>query len=345
MIDPCPPKRRRDLVVLATGVGLFAAPALAQQAPRTAVPIREVAIRPAGTPRYAVTITVNGVPVETGLDTGSVGLRILPRMVARAGIAAEPPTVRYSYGSGVQLDGHRASVGLAIGEVCGQVPVQAIERISCVDGRACPAARVPPDAYGLMGSGQPNQGFQAIMGTRLNGGDVPNPLIALGVRRWIVHLPPRGGSGGVLILNPDARDVANFVPLRRSVGIPGTVAGCVGLAQPGAARICGPTLLDTGATELHVRGAAPPPRWQGGVPAVLGLPSAGDGMTSAVAFRTGDEVHGARARFGPAKGNGGSIAAGVLPLYAYDVLFDQDRGSIAVRPNRSANGAVQPIVR
>lgn len=334
------PRCHLRLALVANALAI-ALPATAQEAPRSVVPIREVVIRPAGTPRYAVTIVVNGVPIETGLDTGSIGLRILPRAVAHAGVVAEAQTVRYSYGSGVQLDGHRATVDLAIGAARGRVPVQAIERVSCANGGSCPASRVPPAAYGLMGSGRPGQGFQAIMGTRLNGGDIPNPLTAMGIRRWIVHLPARGGRGGVLILNPDAHDVAGFVSLRHGAGEPGTVAGCAMIARPDARRFCGPTLLDTGESGLHIRGAARPPGWQRGLPARLVLPSAaGDGAPT-VAFRTGDEPDGAETQFQPGRGTGLSLNAGTLPFYAYDVLFDQQRDSIAVRPNQSSNGTVR----
>jgi hypothetical protein len=328
---------------LVAAVGLTsAASASAQQADRSVVPIREVVIRPGGTPRYAVTLRINGAPVEVGLDTGSVGLRVLPGASRRVGIQPGPQVVIYSYDSGVQLDGHRAVADLQIGAARGKVALQAVERVSCVNGGDCPAATLPSAAYGLMGSGQPGQGFQAIMGTRLNQGNVPNPLSALGVRRWIVHLPQRGGSGGALILNPDASDLVGFVPLRNGAGTPGTVGGCVMVERPGARRICGPTLLDTGAPGLAVRGAQRPPGWQPGVPARLALVGA-SGQAAAVAFRAGDAARGATARFVPGRGDGVSLSAGTLPFYAYDVLYDRDRGGMAVRPNATAGGAVRPV--
>lgn len=329
---------RWSMAVCALGATASAA---AQQAPRSVLPIREVVIRPVGTPRYAVTIIVNGVPIETGLDTGSVGLRILPRAARRAGIVAGPQLVRYSYGGGVELDGGRATVDLTIGAVRGQVPVQSVDRVSCVDGGDCPAAKVPPAAYGFMGSGQPGQGFQAIMGTRLNSGVIPNPLTKMGVRRWIVHLPPRGGGGGALILNPDERDVAGFVLLRSGMGTPGTVAGCIMVARPGARHFCGPTLLDTGAPEIVVRGATRPVGWQPGVPARLALPGATNNQVVGVVFPAGDEAHGGKASFRAGQGNSVSLTGGVLPFYAYDVLFDQERGGIAVRPNGSGRNVVR----
>lgn len=82
---------------------------MAQQAKRSVVPIREVVIELAGAPRYTVTVTINGTPIEAGLDTGSVGLRILPAATLRAGVTPGVQPATYSYGSGVQLDGTIAS--------------------------------------------------------------------------------------------------------------------------------------------------------------------------------------------------------------------------------------------
>jgi hypothetical protein len=113
------------------------------------VPIREVVIRPIGTPRYAVTLLLNGVAVETGLDTGSVGLRVLPRTIQKVGIVPGHEAVTYSFGSGVQLDVYAAKVDIEIGSARGHVPLQAVERVSCVGARQCPADKVLPEAYGL----------------------------------------------------------------------------------------------------------------------------------------------------------------------------------------------------
>ena len=70
---------------------LAIAPALharAADAPGLEVPIREVVLSD-GVRRYAVTLTVDGVPIEAQLDTGSTGLRILAP--ALSGKAASAP--------------------------------------------------------------------------------------------------------------------------------------------------------------------------------------------------------------------------------------------------------------
>ena len=326
---------------------LLAGEVTAQPVPtRSVLPIREVVIQPIGTPRYVVTISINGAPIEAGLDTGSVGLRLLPRAVRRAGIAAGVQPDSFSYGSGVQLVGRRALADAAFGTIRGRIPLQAVETVSCVTGRECPGDRVQPQAFGLMGGGYPNQGFEAIIGARLATRATPNPFIALGVRRWIVHLPQRGGGGGggALVLNPDAQDMAGFAPLRPGKGSPGTVGGCVSLALSQAQRICGPTLLDTGATELDVRGALRPPEWQAGRPGRLELVKSHAGAAG-VAFQTGDAEHGARTMFVAPTGAGErpEISVGALPFYAFDVMYDMDSQTLAVRPNLSAGSTVHAV--
>ena len=195
-----------------------------------------------------------------------------------------------------------------------------------------------------MGSGQPGQGFPAIIGIRLMSGRVDNPFRALGVRRWIVHLPQRGGGAGALVLNPDARDLAGFVSLQPGAANPhGTVAGCVSLAIPAAERLCGPTLLDTGAPGLDVLDASAPPRWQEGRRARIDFAPRRGGPPPALGFVTGDKAHGAHATFKPGGSDRITIHAGTLPFYAYDVLFDADSNTIAVRPNLEAGPAVVPL--
>ncbi|SEK25478.1 hypothetical protein SAMN05216382_0053 [Sphingomonas palmae] len=334
----------RPVAVIAAGI-LTATGAQAQEAPRSIVPIREVDIRPVGTPRYVIEFVVNGAPMMAGLDTGSTGLRLLPRAAARARVAPGGEAETYSYGSGVELDGRRVDADVAIGGARGRVAIQAIDRVTCVARQPdCPAARVSPDAYGLMGSGQPGQGFPAIIGIRLMSGRVDNPFRALGVRRWIVHLPQRGGGAGALVLNPEARDLAGFVPLQPGAANPrGTVAGCVSLAIPGAERLCGPTLLDTGAPGLTVLDRSAPPRWQEGARARIDFAPTRGSPPPALGFVAGDKAHGAHATFKPGGSDRVTIHAGTLPFYAYDVLFDADSNTIAVRPNLEAGPAVVPL--
>lgn len=318
-------------------------PAAAQVAVRSVVPIREVVIRPIGTPRYVITVTVNGVPMEAGLDTGSLGLRLLPRAVARAGIAAGGAGYTYGYGSGVVLDGPDARALVRIGASQARIAVQAVARVTCRKGaQKCPAGHLEPGAYGLMGSGQAGQGFPAIIGVRLESGTIDHPLSVLGVKRWIVHLPARGGGGGALILNPDARDTAGFVPLRNGADGKGTVAGCIMVARPDARQICGPTLWDTGAPGIGVKNAPRPPAWQEGVPAEMRFVTSDGTREPRIAFRAGDRDHGGQATFAAApQRTGPYVSAGTMPFYAYDMLYDATTGQMAIRPNPDQRGLPQ----
>ena len=133
--------------LMAAAALVTATGARAQEAPRSIVPIREVDIRPIGTPRYVIEIVVNSAPMMAGLDTGSIGLRLLPRAAARARVAPDGEAETYSYGSGVELDGRRVEADVAIGGARGRVAIQAIDRVTCVARQSdCPAARVAPDA-------------------------------------------------------------------------------------------------------------------------------------------------------------------------------------------------------
>jgi len=58
--------------------------------------------------------------------------------------------------------------------------------------RIAPASLVSAAQYGIQGDGLPGEGFVAIMGVNMGHDPVPNPLIALGVKRWIVELPRPG---------------------------------------------------------------------------------------------------------------------------------------------------------
>jgi len=333
-------------MILATGLLPAALPSgVKAQGERSVVPIREVVIQPIGTPRYVITLVVNGVPMEAGLDTGSVGLRLLPRAADRANVRASGPGYAYGYGSGVVLRGPDVQANVRIGKSEQGITLQAVRSAGCRDGgNRCPAGKLTPQHYGLMGSGQPGRGFPAILGIRLESGQSVNPLTALGVQRWIVHLPARGSGGGALIFNPDARDMAGFVPLRTGVDRSGTVAGCLMVARPDARQICGPTLWDTGAPGIAVKNAAAPPAWQAGVAAEMRFVTSDGSRYPRIAFRAGDRNHGGHADFARAPQRAGLyVSAGTLPFYAYDMLYDAVSGTMAIRPNTAQRGLPRAI--
>jgi len=323
----------------------MASPARGQAPTRSVVPIREVDIQPEGTPRYVIRVVVNGVAMDAGLDTGSVGLRLLPRAVAKAGIVATGPSYTETYGSGVVLDGPNAAASVQIGALQHRIGLQAVHDVGCkAGGDGCNAhpGTLDPAQYGLMGLGHPGQGFPAIIGVRLAPGNVEHPLKGLGAQRWIIHLPPRQGGGGALILNPNEDDVAGFVPLATASAPRGAVNGCVMIARPDARRICGGILWDTGAASITVKNAPRPPAWVPNAIAEMHFASNGGTPGPALAFRTGDRAHGSEARFEPANTTGTMIQAGVMPFYAYDMLFDAN-GGIAIRPTADQSGLPRAI--
>lgn len=334
-------------IVLGIVLALQTQSVVAQCEERSVVPIRRVEITPDGTPRFTIPVTVGGVTLETGFDTGSSGLRLLPRAVRRSSVVETDKGQLYGYGSGVTLRGPVALGRVRIGATEATIELQAVREVGCrkVNGEAtdCPANKVSPDDYGLMGGGSPGQGFDAIIGVRVQPSEQPNPLVALGVRRWLVHLPRLGESDGALILNPDARDTEGFSPLRAATNAKGerdgSVAGCLMLAREGAVRICGPTLWDTGAAGIRVLNSQRPPAWMRGVKARMGFATAAGGRPVAVGFRTGDPGQRTFTTFAPDKRRPGvSISAGQMPYYAYDALYDAGRGEMAVRARTGAPG-------
>jgi hypothetical protein len=335
-----------SVIVTVAATLLCAASATAQTQARSAVPIREVVIRPEGTSRYVVTITVNGVAMDAGIDTGSLGLRLTPHGVTRSGVVPSGAGYAEGYGSGVELRGPDVPAVVQIGTQRGSIRVQATRTVACKGNARCaaPSSDDPhgQDAFGIMGLGHPGQGFPAILGIRLQPGRIDHPLVALGARRWIVHLPARGGVGA-LILNPDAQDTAGFVPLQLADKPIGGVRGCVMAVRPGARQICGGIIWDTGASSIHVKGAQRPPALQPGAAAEMMFTPADDTRPPRLGFEVDDRAHGGEVSVTPDRNEPHPlILGGTLPFYAYDMLFDAD-GHIAIRPNADQRGLPRAI--
>ena len=242
---------------------LLALPGAAIAGDRVELPVRAVTLSD-GTHRFGVPLTIDGHMVETGLDTGSTGLRVMARGLP--GSTAKGSATRYSYAVGTQFEGEAIAVPVAFGSVTGSVKVQRIDRLSCTAAkRNCPVRRNDdPATFGIQGNGLPNEGFVAILGINFRSDTVPNPFEALGVRRWIVDLPRPGDTGpGRIILNPTDADVAGFTEYRL-LADDNSLAGCIAGPQP-LGQICGPATLDSGAPGLRVVDPKPhrppPPRF------------------------------------------------------------------------------------
>lgn len=316
--------RRRAALV---GLALLASPAVARPAPaaRVAVPIREVVL-PDGVRRYVLTLTIGGAPVEAQLDAGSTGLRVLA--AALPGPAAKGSAASYSYGSGIEFAGTRVDADVAIGALAGRVPVQRIDRVGCTKRVPdCPATRMSAADYRIGGDGQAGQGFTAIIGTGLHADPVGNPLVALGARRWIIELP-HDGMPGRLVINPDAAEVARYHQFA-ALGDSNQVAGCLVRTDTGQ-RICGPAMLDTGASGLRVQGGKSAEMWPQGTPAAIALGDGAGALSFPVVIGRREQASGMFAYPLREGSSAVTLNLGLAPFFHWSVLFDADARRIGV---------------
>jgi len=332
-------------LVQAVGLlGLLALPPTPLQAryavpPRAEVPVREVVL-PNGAHRYALPMALGGTAIDAGLDTGSVGLRVLGR--AAAGVPVEMTTraTTYSYTSGTRFRGVVADAPLVLGEIAGRVPIDVIQTIDCrPDKPDCPAALADPATFGIQGDGLAGAGFVAIFGINMGDDEVANPLIKLGIKRWMVELPRPGDTGpGKLVLNPTAEETAGFVlfPVVRGMadtsgGAHDAIDGCLRDLKT-QKTVCGAVVLDTGAPGIRVVTAEREQVWADGDPAQIifvkgGKPALATDFTvgrrdQASHFTTDEEP---RMRVP-------HLYAGLMPYLAFDVLYDPEHGEVGLRP-------------
>ncbi len=244
--------------ILAIGVLLgLSSPVHAQT--RSEIPIREVVLSD-GQHRYTVPITVGGTLVEAGLDTGSTGVRFLPGVVREQ--VAEHATGRhssYSYANGIEFDGSLVEGDVTFG-VSGRLKFEQIEKIHCRPGlKTCQLSSVKPEEFRIESGGLPNEGFKAIVGLSMGRDESPNPLMALGVKRWIVELPrPGEDKPGRIVLNPTDAEVTDYklfhIDSRFSEARGAqhdAVEGCV-VNKSTKRADCGATILDSGAPWIQM---------------------------------------------------------------------------------------------
>ncbi len=321
--------------MLATGVAHA-------QAPRSEVPIREVVLSD-GARRYAVPITVGETAIDAGLDTGSSGLRILPGVLADTDAKATSQGDSYAYGSGAKLDGVTGSATVTVGGIARQTRVQLVRTVGCTPNLPrCPASRIPLSDYGIQGDGLKGEGFKAILGINMADAKIPSLLSSIGVRRWIVDLPrPGEGTPGRIVLNPTDEEVAGYARLhvlpqfgRQEGGLHDAVAGCVKNMRSGQT-LCGAVLMDCGAPGLTVEVKNTGSVWSPQTPASLILAEAGKPVAAAT-FETDRRPQASHLTFRDGhdgEGNGPqAIYAGLLPYFAWSVLYDPAQGTVGVKP-------------
>lgn len=300
----------------------------AASAQRVELPVREVDLSD-GARRYGVTLRIDGQTVEAGLDTGSTGLRVLPRGLGAGGGAANGAPVDYSYGAGTAFSGAAIRVPVGAGAVSGTIRIMRIDRIGCrSDKRDCPAAGADPARFGIQGDGLPGEGFAAILGIRLLHDTVDNPFLQLGARRWIVELPRPGERTGRIVLNPSDAEVAAY--RRIAIDDRGTTAGClVGPAALG--KLCGRAFFDSGAPGLRILSDARVTPWPNGTPATIAV---GDGAALAtMPVEIGRRDQASAMFYAPTPGaTPPRLSLGLAPYFHWSVLYDADRHQIGLAP-------------
>jgi hypothetical protein len=296
-----------------------ASPAFAQ---RIELPVRMVTL-PNGDRRFATSIMIDGRSVEVGIDTGSTGLRVLPRGLGETGRAAKGPRLSYSYGAGTGFEGDAVSVQVAAGAVAGPVKIMRITAVGCTaDHPECPVARADLSAYGIQGDGLAGQGFAAILGIRLERDAIGNPFEQLGVRQWVIELPRSPDETGRIILNPGDAEIAAYA--RVGVDADGTAPGC--LAGPD--KICGRVFFDSGAAGLRVLSAAPFRIWPNGTPATITFGAGGQAQKFNVIIGRRDQASGLM--YAPRRADK-RVSLGFAPYFVWSVLYDADRNQIGVK--------------
>lgn len=318
----------RAILLLAAAVPAMPAPAQAADA-RVEIPIRTVVL-PDGVRRYAIRLTIDGQPVEAQLDTGSTGLRVLQTGLTGGVASAGGARVRYSYGSGVQLIGRKVPAEIGLGALpVAAVPIERVETVECTKRKPdCPAATLPAGDFRIGGNGVAGQGFMAIIGTGLRSDTVPNPLVGLGARRWIVDLPRPGETEGKLILNPGTEEVERY---RRFavLGDSNQIVACLVRTDTGK-RICGPAMVDTGANGLRVQGGKADEMWPRGTPAAIVLGDAGGAAAFPVTIGRRDQASGMFPYPRRADSDGTTLNLGLAPFFHWSILFDADARRIGV---------------
>jgi len=304
---------------------LTMAPGAMAQEGRVEVPITQVA-GGNGRSYYFIPVTVGaGQSFQALLDSGSVGLRLLPGLVAQADVEMTGRQNTYGYATGSVFVGEVARARIGLGGASGQVRVQMIQKAGCrADKPDCPVARtgVANFRFGSEGVGGDQR---ARIGVGLGAADgIENPLALIGNGQWIIELPrPGDDRPGRLILNPAAAEMSGFtrVPVSRD----GEAPGCVTRAD---ARICGRVLPDTGGDGLVVEARQRPGTfpWPDGTVVTLEMGAA------KIPFQVRHMPGAPEALHWAQGGRPEPRIAGALPLIADAVLFDARAREIGFKP-------------
>lgn len=305
----------RAMIVMTMAVFCCAA------APRQELPIRQTSL-PDGELRYSVPVKIGSVTIDTMLDTGSTGLRVLPGVLGSSDYTATSASSSYDYGSGALLSGVIAKGAVQLGDLpTATVRFEAVDTVGCTAARPhCPASRMPQSAYGIGGSGFANAGFKAIIGTRFGSAEVDHPFEPLGIERWIVELPKMGETGR-LILNPSADETAGYTLFRMPDSRTSAIPACL-VRLDTSDKVCGRLLLDTGAPGVLVENKGPLADlpWAKGTPAAIVVQNS-DGVQMSMRFAVGASRNEFLA-LNPDAHLPFTRISGLVPFGAWSVFYD-----------------------
>lgn len=330
---------------------LLGRPDIAVAQARSEIPIREVVLSD-GERRYSVPIKVGETMIEAGLDTGSTGLRILPGVLASTDAKGSGKAETYTYGSGTRFGGEVGTGTLGMGQLSAPITVELINSVRCAPGAPrCPASRVTASQFGIMGSGHSGEGFRAILGVSMAEASIQSPLPAIGAARWIVELPrPDSGMPGKLILNPADSELGGFVMLPvlskfsdQEGGYHDAVLGCI-VNDARADRVCGALLMDTGAPGISIRGAGKH-NWAAGSAATFAFYDK-EKLLAGEKITLDSRSHASHLSFAESGRQQLmiTIAAGLTPYFAFDVLYDPGKSIVGLKPRPAAPDAPIGVV-
>ncbi|MBA15049.1 MAG: hypothetical protein CMN73_01665 [Sphingomonas sp.] len=279
-----------------------------------------------GPPRFSVTVTINGQPVEAALDTGSVGLRVVGSALPSGG-RETGQTVGIGFNSGVQLSGRVVRASVSFGDLPeATVALQRIDQATCRSGvPRCDATGSDMSSFRIMSEGVPGQGFVAILGIGLRPERLGHPLGQAGVTRWIVELPRSAAETGKLILNPTDAEVAGY---RQVALLPdkNEVRGCI---RSETHERCAPTMIDSGAPGITLFGADAEDLPAQGTEATLSLGEGDDSPSMTVTIGRRDQ--GGAARIRPARPDAPtSFSFGIAPYLHWSILYDSQARTLGV---------------
>jgi hypothetical protein len=305
---------------------------------RVIVPIHQT-VFPKDVIRYSIPISIGSTDIESMLDTGSPGIRVLPGTMHQSDFVATNHITSEHYGSGVLLKGVIARATVSVGGITSGMPINiaAVETVKCDSQHPnCAASHVSQQNYRI-GGGSTGKGFKAIVGVNLAAnGRVNNPLPELGVYKWIIILPRPGDTQpGALILNPDKKDLTGYTLFQLDTassphdGIPSTITNLRTNKQ-----VNGPAMLDTGAPGVHVVTNVPQRRrlrFKVGDKGQISFTSQ-SGNLSPMTFTASDKgaAH-VKVSLPKKKQPNNGVYAGILPFFNYSVFYDSEHNIIGLK--------------